>query len=53
MKHKFKLLFSMETKTEMTPEQKDITKKVINFVIEVLKLIVAGFLGATGSNVLF
>lgn len=34
----------------MTPEQKDTTKKVINFIIDILKLIVAAFLGATGAN---
>lgn len=28
-------------------------KKTINFVIELLKLIVATFIGATGANTLF
>ena len=43
----------MEQKTEMTPEQKDTTKKVINFIIDILKLIVSAFLGASGATTIF
>lgn len=35
---------------EMTPDQKDTTKKIINFIIDILKLIVSAFLGASGAN---
>lgn len=43
-----KELLNTETKMD-----KETWKKVLNFTIELIKLIIAGFLGGTGANVLF
>lgn len=43
----------MKVDKEVIQDTSNTWKKILNFVIEVLKLIVTAFLGASGANGLF
>lgn len=43
----------MKVEKEVIQETSNTWKKILNFIIEVLKLIVTAFLGASGANGLF
>lgn len=51
--HKITLnLNSMEPKEELTPDQKKTWSTVLKFVVEVVKLIIASFLGGSASTLI-
>lgn len=51
--HKFQINFNiMKPKEELTPDQKKTWSTVLKFVVEVVKLIIASFLGGSASTLI-
>lgn len=51
--HNFSInINNMEPKEELTPDQKKTWSTVLKFVVEVVKLIIASFLGGSASTLI-